>query len=77
MELAGNGHVCRWRDRGGEKVHAEWIVGADGIYSRVRGWTGLEVGVHREVRFAQRRHYRALLPVIVWRSIGVPKSRPT
>jgi flavin-dependent dehydrogenase len=46
----------------GKTVHAKWIVGADGIYSRVRGWTGLEAGVHREVRFAQRRHYRALLP---------------
>lgn len=46
---------------GGKTIHAKWIVGADGIYSRVRGWSGLEAGVHREVRFAQRRHYRALL----------------
>ena len=47
---------------GGKAVHAKWIVGADGIYSGVRGWIGPEAGVHREARFAQRRHYRALLP---------------
>jgi menaquinone-9 beta-reductase len=46
---------------GGKTVHAKWIVGADGIYSRVRSWSGLEAGAYREVRFAQRRHYRALL----------------
>ena len=44
----------------GKMVDAKWIVGADGIYSRVRGWSGLEAGVYREVRFAQRRHYRGL-----------------
>ena len=46
---------------GGKTVQARWIVGADGVYSRVRGWSGLEAGGDREVRFAQRRHYRALL----------------
>ncbi|SRR6266566_4755624 len=46
---------------GGKTIHAKWIVGADGAYSRVRGWSGLEAGVDREVRFAQRRHYRGLL----------------
>jgi 2-polyprenyl-6-methoxyphenol hydroxylase-like FAD-dependent oxidoreductase len=41
---------------GGRTIQAKWIVGADGIYSRVRRWSGLDFGVHREVRFAQRRH---------------------
>src|SRR5215472_1747890 len=34
---------------------------ADGVYSRVRAWSGLEAGVDRKMRFAQRRHYRAVL----------------
>ena len=45
----------------GKTVHAKWIVGADGVYSRVRAWSGLEAGVDRKMRFAQRRHYRAML----------------
>ena len=39
-------------------VEAKWIVGADGIHSRVRRWSGLDRGACREIRFAQRRHYR-------------------
>lgn len=46
---------------GRRTVRAKWIVGADGIHSRVRRWSGLEAGVQRGVRFAQRRHYRGLL----------------
>jgi flavin-dependent dehydrogenase len=46
---------------GGKSIQAKWIVGADGVHSRVRRWSGLDTGVHREVRFAQRRHYRAKL----------------
>ncbi len=46
---------------GGNAVQAEWIVGADGVHSRVRRWSGLDAGAHGEVRFAQRRHYRARL----------------
>ena len=46
---------------GGEPIQAEWIVGADGIHSRVRHWSGLDAGVGAEVRFAQRRHYRVKL----------------
>ena len=42
---------------GGTVIPAKWIVGADGIHSRVRRWSGLDNGVRREVRFAQRRHY--------------------
>jgi flavin-dependent dehydrogenase len=46
---------------GGESIQAQWIVGADGIHSRVRLWSGLDTGVNQGVRFAQRRHYRAKL----------------
>src|SRR5579859_166260 len=44
----------------GEKsIRAKWIVGADGIHSRVRRWGGLDAALNPEWRFAQRRHYRA------------------
>jgi flavin-dependent dehydrogenase len=43
---------------GGEVVAAKWIVGADGIRSRVRRWIGLEARARRECRYAFRRHYR-------------------
>jgi menaquinone-9 beta-reductase len=46
---------------GGNRIQAKWIVGADGLHSRVRRWSGLHTGVHRDVRFAQRRHYRMKL----------------
>jgi menaquinone-9 beta-reductase len=44
---------------GGTVVKARWIIGADGIHSRVRRWIGLEASARQEMRFAQRRHYRA------------------
>lgn len=43
---------------GGKTMKARWIVGADGIRSRVRRWIGLESVSQRHVRFAHRRHYR-------------------
>jgi flavin-dependent dehydrogenase len=43
---------------GGTLVRARWIIGADGIHSRVRRWVGLDANARQEVRFAQRRHYR-------------------
>jgi flavin-dependent dehydrogenase len=43
---------------GGKVVSAKWIIGADGIHSRVRRWCGLEAHAHEEIRFARRRHYR-------------------
>jgi flavin-dependent dehydrogenase len=43
---------------GGRAMSAKWVIGADGIHSRVRRWSGLESGSQREARFAQRRHYR-------------------
>jgi flavin-dependent dehydrogenase len=42
----------------GQRILSKWIVGADGTHSRVRRWCGLHSGKLRNVRFAQRRHYR-------------------
>ena len=42
----------------GKAIDARWIIGADGIQSRVRQWCGLDTRVLREPRFAFRRHYR-------------------
>ena len=42
----------------GEVVAARWIVGADGIRSRVRRWSGLDPDGKQESRYAFRRHYR-------------------
>jgi flavin-dependent dehydrogenase len=39
-------------------VGARWIVGADGLNSRVRRWAGLEAGTRPRLRYAFRRHYR-------------------
>ena len=46
---------------GGRAIQTRWVVGADGVHSRVRRWSGLDAGVRRQLRFAQRRHYRAKL----------------
>ena len=43
---------------GGKAMNARWVIGADGIHSRVRRWSGLEQGSRQQARFAQRRHYR-------------------
>jgi menaquinone-9 beta-reductase len=43
---------------GGAIVKARWIIGADGIHSRVRNWIGLDANLREENRFAQRRHFR-------------------
>jgi menaquinone-9 beta-reductase len=42
----------------GSVVSAKWIVGADGIGSRVRKWAGLESSARNDCRYAIRRHYR-------------------
>jgi flavin-dependent dehydrogenase len=65
VELLWNSPVtglsCDGAIVGRKLMRAKWIVGADGIHSRVRRWSGLDAGTHREVRFAQRRHYRRAL----------------
>jgi menaquinone-9 beta-reductase len=43
----------------GKPLKAKWIIGADGIHSRVRRWSGLEASFRPAFRLAQRRHYRA------------------
>jgi flavin-dependent dehydrogenase len=48
-------HLVLTRD--GE-FHTQWIVGADGMRSRVRRWCGLEDGRDGAMRYANRRHYR-------------------
>src|SRR6266481_6869652 len=40
-----------------QTIAARWIIGADGIRSRVRRWAGLEPLRHGESRFGFRRHY--------------------
>ncbi len=39
-------------------VVGRWIVGADGLHSRVRRWAGLEGRPARRRRFGVRRHFR-------------------
>jgi flavin-dependent dehydrogenase len=43
---------------GGKRIRARWIVGADGIGSRVRKWIALKEGRHHGYRYAVRQHYR-------------------
>jgi menaquinone-9 beta-reductase len=43
---------------GGKVVEAKWIIGADGIHSRVRRWAGLNTKGQQEIRYAQRRHFQ-------------------
>jgi len=43
---------------GGSAIRAKWIIGADGIQSRVRRWAGLNSYARTDIRFAQTRHYR-------------------
>jgi flavin-dependent dehydrogenase len=40
-----------------QTIGARWIIGADGIHSRVRRWAGLESIARHQRRFAFRRHY--------------------
>lgn len=39
-------------------ITGRWLVGADGLHSRVRRWSGLEGKSHGRPRFGVRRHYR-------------------
>ncbi len=58
----------------GGVVVGRWLVGADGLNSRLRQWAGLEAPVGRHRRFGVRRHFR-LAPwtdkVEVWWADGV------
>jgi flavin-dependent dehydrogenase len=41
----------------GGAIAGRWLVGADGLHSRVRRWCGLETRSRRRPRFGVRRHY--------------------
>ncbi len=40
------------------RIRAEWIVGADGIHSRIRRWSGLDAGRRTSRRIGLRQHFR-------------------
>lgn len=44
---------------GARSVTAQWIVGADGLHSRVRAWAGLDRASSESRRFGFRRYYEA------------------
>lgn len=43
---------------GNRTVRSNWIIGADGVNSRVRRWANLQAYSCGRVRYAFRRHYR-------------------
>jgi menaquinone-9 beta-reductase len=43
---------------GKRSIRTRWIVGADGVNSRVRHWAGLDAHSRSNLRYAFRRHYR-------------------
>lgn len=43
---------------GDSVLKARWIIGADGMHSRVRRWMGLAPSARCEKRFARRQHFR-------------------
>jgi flavin-dependent dehydrogenase len=43
---------------GDRVLKAKWIIGADGVHSRVRRWAGLDPKGRQATRFAQRQHFR-------------------
>jgi flavin-dependent dehydrogenase len=54
LPLAGGAYTDR---AGMEVAAARWVVGADGLRSRVRQWAGLEGPPARRRRFGVRRHF--------------------
>jgi flavin-dependent dehydrogenase len=42
---------------GERKIRTRWIIGADGVNSRVRHWANLDAYSRTELRYAFRRHY--------------------
>jgi flavin-dependent dehydrogenase len=61
VRLLWGAHVTGIGEEGvvvdGRTMGARWIVGADGVESRVRGWAGLDSRVRDGRRFGFRRHY--------------------
>lgn len=56
--LAGGPGEPRGVETEDGEISARWIVGADGLRSRVRRWAGLEAPPARRRRFGVRRHFR-------------------
>ncbi len=50
--LTGNGVLL-----GDREIHCRWVVGADGLNSRVRSWSGLGGKFSDTFRFGYRRHF--------------------
>jgi flavin-dependent dehydrogenase len=50
-------HGHRIQTDSGE-LRAHWVVGADGLHSRIRRWAGLTATSQGRPRFGVRRHYR-------------------
>jgi 2-polyprenyl-6-methoxyphenol hydroxylase-like FAD-dependent oxidoreductase len=44
----------------GRVVRSRWIIGADGLNSRIRLWAGLDHCTHSTRRFGFRRHYHVV-----------------
>ena len=61
VRIAWGVRVTGLRDGGADTTdgpcRARWVVGADGLHSRVRRWAGLERGPGPRRRFGVRRHY--------------------
>ena len=43
---------------GERSIRTRWIIGADGVNSRVRRWADLDAHSRTDLRYAFRRHYR-------------------
>ncbi len=43
---------------GNHVLKTKWMIGADGVHSRVRRWVGLDPKGRPAKRFAQRKHFR-------------------
>jgi flavin-dependent dehydrogenase len=43
---------------GQEKIRTRWLIGADGMNSRIRKWSGLDAGRTTSKRIGLRQHYR-------------------
>jgi len=59
---------------GSESIRCRWVVGADGINSRIRKWSGLQAGRRVSRRIGMRQHYRIRpwgdFMEIYWSSVG-------
>jgi menaquinone-9 beta-reductase len=43
---------------GSRSIRCRWVVGADGINSRIRKWSGLQAGRRTSRRIGMRQHYK-------------------